>query len=294
MERPTRKERREAERALDEAMAPGPWLLRRLIPYGATLSFLGALHVLDDAQMGVPIAATAIFWGMGIATGFLRRQQRGAIAARQSDRLPDPLLDAEREKAKQAVSPPRPTGPSRPVPESVADIAELVARLVAGLTRHNQPKLATRLGEGLTEVVRLAGLADGSGMDLDALRAEIAALDARAAATTDPEAADLWRNNARAAGNRLEKALALAAAADRTHARIESFRQTVKSLAVDLARLDLASEDPTLLTAVDQHASLLERDVEALARTNRELASLDAGAEPRSVGMAARAAQRTV
>lgn len=271
-------------------MAPGPWLLRRLIPYGATLSFLGALQALDGADMGVPIAATAIFWGMGIATGFLRRQQRGAIAARQVD----PLLDAEREKAKQAVSPPRPTAPSRPVPESVADIAELVARLVAGLTRHNQPKLATRLGEGLTEVVRLAGLADGSGMDLDALRAEIAALDARAAATADPEAADLWRNNARAAGNRLEKALALAAAADRTHARIESFRQTVKSLAVDLARLDLASEDPTLLTAVDQHASLLERDVEALARTNRELASLEAGAEPRSVGMAARAAQRTV
>ncbi len=275
-------------------MAPGPWLLRRLIPYGATLSFMGALQVLNDAHMGVPIAATAIFWGMGIATGFLRRQQRGAISARQSDLLPDPLLAAEREKVKRAVSPPRPTSQSRPVPESVADIGELVARLVAGLARHNQPKLAARLGEGLTEVVRLAGLADGSGMDLDALRAEIAALDARAAATTDPEAADLWRNNARAAGNRLEKALALAAAADRTHARIESFRQTVKSLAVDLARLDLASEDPTLLTAVDQHASLLERDVEALARTHRELASLDAGAEPRSVGMAARAAQRTV
>ena len=184
---------------------------------------------------------------------------------------------------------------SSPVPDSVADLAELVGRVVSGLRRHKQERLAARLEEGLGEVLRLASLADAAGSETASLVEEIARLNARADAAPDPEAGELWRNNARAAEHRLEKATVLAAAADRTHARIESFRQTVKSLAVDLARLDLASEDPTMLTAVDQHAASLERDVEALSRTHSELAGLEhASSGPGMVMQAARAAQRTV
>lgn len=279
----TRRERRVADRALDDALPPQQWLIRMMIPYAGVVAFLFALQAFgDNPHMGVPIAATSIFWGMSIAIRYLRRQQRAlATGSQQGDELetPDPV----------------PAGaPARAVPESVADIAELVARVIAGLRRHNQERLAGRLEEGLREVVRLASLADATGPEEQSLREEIARLNTRAEATADAEAADLWRTNARSAERRLEKVVALAAAADRTQARIESFRQTVKSLAVDLARLDLASEDPTMLTAVDQHAASLERDVEALSRTHSELAGLERAAGPNMATQAARAAQRTV
>ena len=258
------------------------WLLRALLPYSAVVAFLFALQLFGhDPDMGVPIAATSIFWGTSIAIRYMRRQQRAAIAA-----MPDPPPEAA----------PTPEGTLHAVPDSVADIAELVARVIAGLRRHAQERLAGRLEEGLREVIRLASLADATGPEEQSLREEIARLNARADATADAEAAELWRTNARSAERRLDKVVALAAAADRTQARIESFRQTVKSLAVDLARLDLASEDPTMLTAVDQHAASLERDVEALSRTHSELAGLERAAAmaPPVAAQAARVAQRTV
>ncbi len=278
----TRHERRAADRALDDALPPRQWLLRSLLPYAAVVSFLFALQFFGhDPDMGVPIAATSIFWGTSIAIRYMRRQQRAAIAA-----MPDPPPEAT----------PTPETTLHAVPGSVADIAELVARVIAGLRRHAQERLAGRLEEGLREVIRLASLADATGPEEQNLREEITRLNARADATADAEAAELWRTNARSAERRLEKVVALAAASDRTQARIESFRQTVKSLAVDLARLDLASEDPTMLTAVDQHAASLERDVEALSRTHSELAGLERAAAigPAVAAQAARAAQRTV
>lgn len=281
----TRRERRAADRALDDALPPRQWLLRALIPYAGVVAFLFALQAFgDNPHMGVPIAATSIFWGMSIAIRYLRRQQRA-------------LGDGEQQEQRQKLETPAPVPaavPARAVPESVADIAELVARVSAGLRRHNQERLAGRLEEGVREVVRLASLADATGPEEQSLREEITRLNTRAEATADAEAADLWRTNARSAERRLEKVVALAAAADRTQARIESFRQTVKSLAVDLARLDLASEDPTMLTAVDQHAASLERDVEALSRTHSELAGLERAAGPNMAAQAARAGQRTV
>lgn len=253
-----------------------------MIPYAGVVAFLFALQAFgDNPHMGVPIAATSIFWGMSIAVRYLRRQQRALGGGGQQEQLEQ--LDAAAKPAQAAG-----------VPSSVADIAELVARVIAGLRRHNQERLAGRLEEGLREVVRLASLADATGPEEQSLREEIARLNTRAEATADAEAAELWRTNARSAERRLEKVLALAAAADRTQARIESFRQTVKSLAVDLARLDLASEDPTMLTAVDQHAASLERDVEALSRTHSELAGLERAAGPNMAAQAARAAQRMV
>lgn len=281
----TRRERRAADRALDDALPPRQWLLRALIPYAAVIAFLFSLQIFGKgSNMGPPIAATGIFWGMSIAIRYLRRQQRA-------------LGDGEQQEQRQKLETPAPVPaavPARAVPESVGDIAELVARVSAGLRRHNQERLAGRLEEGVREVVRLASLADATGPEEQSLREEITRLNTRAEATADAEAADLWRTNARSAERRLEKVVALAAAADRTQARIESFRQTVKSLAVDLARLDLASEDPTMLTAVDQHAASLERDVEALSRTHSELAGLERAATSGPNIAAARAAQRTV
>ncbi len=312
----SRRERRALERArddaLDEALPPGQWLFRQLIPYTAVVGFLCAIQVFgDNAHMGIPIASTGIFWGMGLAMGYLRKKQ-----ASSGQTTPEQI-----EVPDQVEVPVKPKSPAlaklqnqalarrHDVPESVADIAELVSRVGGALRRHGQERVADRLDQGLDEVVRLAGLADAATPEVGGLRDEIARLQARADAAPDVETADLWRTNARSAEHRLEKAVALGAAADRTHARIESFRQTVKSLAVDLARLDLASEDPTMISAVGQHAESLERDVEALVRTNREIAELErpsredakvaaAEAEVEAAGnagaRAARSGQRTV
>jgi hypothetical protein len=62
-------------------------------------------------------------------------------------------------------------------------------------------------------------------------------------------------------------------------ARIEGFRQAVKSLALDVAQLDLVGESGAGLERVDEQAQGVEREVSALVRAHVELAALE-GAPP--------------
>lgn len=59
-------------------------------------------------------------------------------------------------------------------------------------------------------------------------------------------------------------------------ARIEGFRQAVKSLALDVAQLDLVGEAGAGLERVDEQAQGVEREVSALLRAHEELAALEA------------------
>jgi hypothetical protein len=264
--------------AREDASPTATWLTKRLLPYGAVLIFLLGLGIFeDDRGIFIPFFATALFWGMGIARSYMSRQERlsrgGTPAA-------------------------TPVATTSAVPDAVADIEAAVARVVEGLRRHGRDKIAGTVERGLAEVVRLATLtAVIRPEDLTELRTEIANLRAQAEAAPDPETAALWTDNASTAERRLEKLSALDAAAGRNRARIEAFRQAVKSLAVDLARLDLAGADPASLPQVDEHAATIERDVEALVRTRSEMDRLERAPADTAAEDARRrqqAAQRTM
>lgn len=252
------------KQALDDALPTSTWMAKRVVPMVGTTTFFAVLTHGEP----VLVSAIGIFWGLGIVKSYYNRVGRLALGTGQGQR---PELTSQVERT------PSPSTPARiaEIPASVADIARQVQTVAAGLRRLEHTRTADRLEAGMREVGRLAALTAVAGPEPDDLRAEIAALHARAEATTDPEARELWRANAQAAEHRLAKALALAAATDRTHARIEAFRQAVKSLAVDLARLDLSAQDPGALTAVEEHALALERDVEALTRTHTEISQAE-------------------
>lgn len=198
--------------------------------------------------------------------------------ARRDDEVDAPL------SSPSPVAPPTP-GPSgaRPrgssdLPASVAELGDEARRVAVRLARHGRGRLADAIEEALAEVARLARLRDELGdvqAAVEAARAEAERFDARAAAVEDPAARTEWATSARLARRRVEKLVELRAVTERAAARIESFRQVVKSAALDAARLDLAGTGDASLGELAASARGVEEEVEALHQTVEELRRLE-------------------
>lgn len=170
--------------------------------------------------------------------------------------------------------------PSPLVPESLRPLVEEASRVADALVASGRGRVAESLEEGIREAIRLTHLRAQIGPLQDALaeaREEAASLAERAAGATDAEARLTWTTSAEAAARRVEKLESLRTTDERADARIASFRQLVKSLAVDLARKDLTEieEAPGLADLADQ-AGRVDREVEALHSTHAELRTVSA------------------
>jgi len=170
--------------------------------------------------------------------------------------------------------------PAPALPEPVSPLAGEVQRLAAVLRTSGREPLARGLEAGLAETVRLGELRAQLGPVEAAVgeaRAEASRLGEQASRAADDEARQTWERAAEAATRRAEKLEVLRGAEDRIAARIASFEQTVKSLAVDLTRVEFTTADGTgTVEAAAELAGRVDREVEALHRTNEELRTLAA------------------
>jgi hypothetical protein len=191
------------------------------------------------------------------------------VPATQADPTP---VHAERGSTAESA------GPS--TPSALAPTADEVRRITRALSASGRGQLAESLEMGLLEATRLARLREQIGdidVSLAEARAEIVDLEGRAERTTDADARATWSQSAEAASRRVEKIEALRAEDERAAARIESFRQLVKSVGVDVTRHTLTElhETASLSDLADQ-AHRVDREVEALHRTSEELRQLAA------------------
>lgn len=199
-------------------------------------------------------------------------------SARRDDEV-DAALPAPSPVAAPAPGPPG-AGPrgSTALPASVAELGDEARRVAARLAGHGRGRLADAIEEALAEVVRLARLRDELGdveAAVGAARAEAERFEARAAAVEDPAAREEWATSARLARRHAEKLVELRSVTERAAARIEGFRQVVKSAALDAARLDLAGAGDASLGDLAASARVVEEEVEALHRTVEELRRLE-------------------
>ncbi len=231
-------------------------------------------------------------WGIALYTKYaeikrhndqivFRQRRAAALGAPPVAALPTP---ASTPTAAPAATPNRVGGGSAEtaaaplVPQSLRAVSDEVERLCRDLIASDRGQVAEGVEMGLREAIRLTHLRHQIG-DIDTVlaeaRAEVAHLTAQAEKATDPAAAGTWRQSADAAARRVEKVEALRATDERAEARIASFVQLVKSLSVDVAREDLTSLDETLTLAdLADQAHRVDREVEALHRTNDELRTL--------------------
>lgn len=270
MARRDRDERRQ-ERRDREALEPhAVWLGSRLLPYFATLGLLVVIGTSTPGGQGmaVPLAATALFWGAGIGRGFLRRlQRRQELLTGPQGGLPVSPPAAASEPAAEVT------------PDELRELVALCERVRQALREQGQEGLAGRLAVGLAEVRRLHTLLQASragAHEEEELRAEVERLIAKADAARDEEARALWTRNASTANRRLQKLAEVGGAVDRAEARIEAFRQTLKSLSVDLTRLALTTHAD--VDALAERARQVEHEVDLLMRTQQELTSLEGSA----------------
>lgn len=253
-----RRHREKAEREVRETgRTPSGWLFAHLPAWIATVGFLAGLGVLQGGNGGLYIAAlsTGLFWGSGIVSGYFEYQ--GAYRR---------LLGGSAEKAEVPMQ----VSPAEAVPSNVADLPPLLDRVEAWLRGQGQEATGERLRAGWDEVLRLAravAATSEQGASEAELRAEVESLTAQAEAAKGVEARAMWTENAVAASRRLEKLESLAQSLDATRARIESYRQLLKSMAMDLTRLGLA--DRGELASRGQEVA---RQVDLLVRTRVELA----------------------
>lgn len=149
-----------------------------------------------------------------------------------------------------------------------------VATVGRRLTEVGHPELAQRLVRGLEDLWALRAFHDRLG-DLDAQRKaasiEEQSLRSRAEAAQDPEARATWTESADTAARRIAKLDALRVEWDRAAARIEAFTQMVKSLKVDLTRMDAAPDAAGRIALGDR----LEREVDALVRAREEVRRIE-------------------
>ena len=231
-------------------------------------------------------------WGIALATRYMEVKRhndtvRARLAAADRALLLSgatvPTVAPALVAAPLATSNPLPGGssgevPGPHVPPALRALADDVERLCHDLLASDRGQVAEGLEMGLREVIRLTHSREQIGSIDAALaeaRAEGAGFTAQAGKATDAEARETWRLSAEAAARRVEKIEALRAGDERAEARIASFRQLVKSLAVDMTRRDLAAMDETLtLSDLADQAHRVDREVEALHRTNDELRSL--------------------
>lgn len=220
------------------------------VPYMAILAFLAVMGQ-DNPGFSIAMLAYAIFGGLGVFRRFVAYQ------------------DAWRRLAAPEAEAPAAPPALESVPSSVADLPELLERAEAWLGSQGQGEVAGRLRAGWTEVLRLARAEEAAralGGDDAELRAEVERLSAQAEAAKSPEARQMWTDNAATAAKRLDKHAELAASVDTTRARIEGYRQLLKSMAVDLTRIGLS--DAGELAARGQEVA---RQVDLLVRTRVEV-----------------------
>ncbi len=230
-------------------------------------------------------------WGIALMTRYMEVNRhndrvRARLAAADRALLPGtsvPALAAAPAAPAPVANNPLPGGasgevPGPLVPPGLRPLADEVERLCRDLLASDRGQVAEGLEMGLREVIRLTHSRKQIGSIDDALaeaRAEGEGFTTQAGKATDAEARETWRLSAEAAARRVEKIEALRAGDERAEARIASFRQLVKSLAVDMTRRDLAAMDETLtLSDLADQAHRVDREVEALHRTNDELRSL--------------------
>lgn len=254
---------------------PRDWPWVHLVAYTA-ISLIWVTDWLQDpvelAFPGFPIAG----WGIGVFAHFLsvRRHNDRVRARLAAPSTPTPALAA----------PSPDTGVSEgPIPTELAEEAVAVARLRTELAAAGRGQVAESLEMGLAEAARLCRLRGGVG-DIDsalsAARAEADRLTTQAARATDAEAQATWIQSAESANRRIEKLEALRTVDERAAARIESFRQLVKSIAVDLARTHLSDlEGTATLADLAVQAHRVDRELDALHQTNNELRSLSRRAQ---------------
>lgn len=164
------------------------------------------------------------------------------------------------------------------VPEALRPLVQEANRVADALVASGRGQVAEGLEVGIREAIRLTHLRAQIG-DIDVALAEARAesdhLAGQVARATDPEARASWQQSAEAVARRIEKIEAMRTTDERAAARVESFRQLVKSLAVDVTRRDLTElEDATSLAELADQAHRVDREVEALHHTNDELRAL--------------------
>lgn len=166
-----------------------------------------------------------------------------------------------------------PVEEERPHDPLAVDVATVGRRL----TEVGHPELAQRLVRGLEDLWALRAFHDRLG-DLDDQRkrawVEEQNLRSRAEAAQDPEARATWTESADTAARRIAKLDALRVEWDRAAARIEAYTQMVKSLKVDLARMDAAPDAAGRMALGER----LEREVDALVRAREEVRRIEGGA----------------
>lgn len=187
-----------------------------------------------------------------------------------------------------APTPPAPVAPSahRPpaspeLPGSVRELAAEAREVAARLAARGRGRLADAIEEALAEVTRLARVREELGevgAAIAAARAEAATLDARASGCEDADAREAWARSAQLARGRAARLAELQTVHERADARIEGFRQIVKSAALDAARLGLGETPETSLGDLARSAQAVELEADALHRTVEELRRLQTAA----------------
>lgn len=155
---------------------------------------------------------------------------------------------------------------------------ESVDALCKALRSHGRDALADGLLAGAKQAAELtefrATLGDIETQQAEA-QAEAERLRQSATAARDEEARATYAEGAETAARRVQKLESLRGEYERASARIEAFRQTVKSLEMDVARLATRGETDELLKALDSQARSVEGEVDAMQRTRDELRRIE-------------------
>jgi hypothetical protein len=151
-----------------------------------------------------------------------------------------------------------------------------VRAICTTLRQKGQGPLAESLQKGLEEAEALSSFRSRIG-DIPAMIAEsrrdAGALRTRAAASKDNEARETWLAAAKTANDRVASLEAMITEEERANARIQAFRQLVKSLETDIGRLAHGDADDAL-AQLAEHRGRMTREVEAMRRTRQELRRL--------------------
>ncbi len=155
---------------------------------------------------------------------------------------------------------------------------ESVDAICRALRSHGRDALADGLLAGARQAVELIAFRTALGdveTQQEEARAEGEKLRQAAVDARDDEARLTYAEGAETAARRVQKLESLRGEYERASARIEAFRQTVKSLEMDVARLATRGETDEVLKALDLQARSVEAEVDAMQRTKDELRRID-------------------